>query len=98
MSKYSSVKSTGRVQNQLFNQLSLFLSRCCIATASPAKFLEVVQKAGLTIDLPEAVRQLEKKETRYKHLERNENWETALRDRLKAIGSARQQGVQFYTL
>lgn len=96
MSKHSSVKSTGRVPNQ---QISMLLSRCCIATASPAKFLEVVQKAGLTesIDVPEAVRQLETKETRYKHLERNENWERALRERIEAIGSARQQGAQFYT-
>ncbi|XP_053474422.1 threonine synthase-like 2 [Ictalurus furcatus] len=74
-------------------------NRCCIATASPAKFLEVVQKAGLTesIDVPEAVRQLETKETRYKHLERNENWERALRERIEAVGSARQQGALFYT-
>lgn len=76
----------------------MLLSRCCIATASPAKFPEVVQKAGLTIDLPEAVRQLEKMETRYKHLERSENWETALRERIEAIGSARQHGTLFYTL
>ncbi|XP_053341855.1 threonine synthase-like 2 [Clarias gariepinus] len=73
-------------------------NRCCIATASPAKFLEVVQKAGLTVELPEAVRQLEKMETRCKHLERSDNWETALRERIEAIGSARQQGAPFYTL
>lgn len=76
----------------------MIVSRCCIATASPAKFLEVVQKAGLTIDLPESVRHLETKETRYKHLKRGENWETALRERIEAISSARLQGVSFYTL
>ncbi|TSL28174.1 Threonine synthase-like 2 [Bagarius yarrelli] len=72
-------------------------NRCCIATASPAKFPEVIKKAGLTVDLPEEVKQLETKETRYKHLEKNENWERALRERIKAIGSARQQGTRFYT-
>ncbi|XP_058238533.1 threonine synthase-like 2 isoform X2 [Hemibagrus wyckioides] len=73
-------------------------NRCCVATASPAKFLEVVQKAGLTIDLPDSVKQLETKETRYKHLERSENWEKALRERIEAIGVARQQGALFYKL
>ncbi|XP_007254050.3 threonine synthase-like 2 [Astyanax mexicanus] len=70
--------------------------RCCIATASPAKFLSAVQKAGLCLDLPEALKSLETKETRCKDLERGEDWEAALRECIKAIGSARQRGEPFY--
>uniref|UniRef100_A0A3B1JMP8 Threonine synthase-like 2 n=1 Tax=Astyanax mexicanus TaxID=7994 RepID=A0A3B1JMP8_ASTMX len=70
--------------------------RCCIATASPAKFLSAVQKAGLSLDLPEALKSLETKETRCKDLERGEDWEAALRECITAIGSARQRGEPFY--
>uniref|UniRef100_A0A3B4DZL5 Threonine synthase-like 2 n=1 Tax=Pygocentrus nattereri TaxID=42514 RepID=A0A3B4DZL5_PYGNA len=70
--------------------------RCCIATASPAKFQGVVEKAGLTLDLPEAVRVLETKEARCKDLGRRENWEAALREHIEAIGAARQCGEPFY--
>ncbi|XP_066514683.1 threonine synthase-like 2 [Hoplias malabaricus] len=70
--------------------------RCCIATASPAKFQEAVETAGLTLDLPEVVRALEMKETRCKQLEHEENWEAALREHIEAIGNARQRGELFY--
>ncbi|KAI4871677.1 hypothetical protein NFI96_031107 [Prochilodus magdalenae] len=70
--------------------------RCCIATASPAKFQNAVEKAGLTLDLPEAVKALEFRETRCKDLGQEENWEAALRERVEAIGSARQRGEPFY--
>ncbi|XP_072529602.1 threonine synthase-like 2 [Salminus brasiliensis] len=69
--------------------------RCCIATASPAKFVETVQKAGLAIDA-EALRALETRETRCKDLEQGEDWEAALRECIKAVGSARQRGEPFY--
>ncbi|XP_036384357.1 threonine synthase-like 2 [Megalops cyprinoides] len=72
-------------------------NRCCIATASPAKFKEAVQKAGLTIDLPQEVRALEKMATRYEDLEQGEDWEHRLRERIESISSVRQRGALFYS-
>nr|XP_046226054.1 threonine synthase-like 2 isoform X2 [Oncorhynchus gorbuscha] len=77
------------------------VNRCCIATASPAKFQAAVQKAGLTLDLPEAVRALDKMSTRYLALERGQDWgkdwECMLKQHIQAIGSARQRGVAYYS-
>ncbi|XP_026888360.1 threonine synthase-like 2 [Electrophorus electricus] len=73
-------------------------NRCCLATASPAKFAGAVLKAGLTLDLPEAVRALETKETRFKDLEQGDNWEATLREHMEAVRSARQRGELFYSL
>lgn len=71
--------------------------RCCIATASPAKFQEAVHRAGLTLDLPEALRSLEMLEARYKVLEKSDDWESKLRQHIELIGSVRQRGEMFYT-
>uniref|UniRef100_A0A3Q3JY57 Threonine synthase-like 2 n=1 Tax=Monopterus albus TaxID=43700 RepID=A0A3Q3JY57_MONAL len=70
------------------------LNRCYVATASPAKFQAAVQRAGLTIDLPEAVRSLDKLATRYQNLERSLNWcrdwEEKLREKIQSVGSFRK--------
>lgn len=68
-------------------------NRCCIATASPAKFQEAVQKAGLTLDLPEALQALDRLETRYDVLERSDDWESKLRQRIESIGSMRRRAA-----
>ncbi|XP_016415042.1 threonine synthase-like 2 [Sinocyclocheilus rhinocerous] len=68
-------------------------NRCCIATASPAKFQEAVQKAGLTLDLPEAVQALDTLETRYEVLERSDDWESKLRRHIESISSMRRLGA-----
>ncbi|KAM3874192.1 threonine synthase-like 2 [Diretmus argenteus] len=77
------------------------LNRCYIATASPAKFQAAVQRAGLTLDLPEAVRALDKMATRYQNLDRCLNWSKAwedkLRERIQAISSARERRVTYYS-
>ncbi|XP_030624651.1 threonine synthase-like 2 [Chanos chanos] len=72
------------------------MNRCCIATASPAKFQDAVQKAGLNIDLPEAVQALATMATRYKNLEKGEDWEAILREFIESVGSVRQRGESFY--
>lgn len=71
--------------------------RCCIATASPAKFQEAVHRAGLTLDLPEALLALETLETRYEVLEKSEDWESKLRQHIELIASVRRRGQMFYT-
>uniref|UniRef100_A0A3Q1JED4 Threonine synthase-like 2 n=1 Tax=Anabas testudineus TaxID=64144 RepID=A0A3Q1JED4_ANATE len=50
------------------------INRCYVATASPAKFQTAVQRAGLTCDLPEAVRALDNLATRYQNLEKSLDW------------------------
>ncbi|XP_064164488.1 threonine synthase-like 2 [Anguilla rostrata] len=72
-------------------------NRCCIATASPAKFQDAVQKAGLTVDVPEEVQALEKMATRYEKLELGEDWERRLRERIESVTSIRQRGALFYS-
>ncbi|KAG9338301.1 hypothetical protein JZ751_025972 [Albula glossodonta] len=72
-------------------------NRCYTATASPAKFQDAVQKAGLTIDLPENVRALANLATRYEDLEQDDNWEARLRQRIESISSIRQRGALFYS-
>uniref|UniRef100_A0A8C1ZTI2 Threonine synthase-like 2 n=1 Tax=Cyprinus carpio TaxID=7962 RepID=A0A8C1ZTI2_CYPCA len=64
-------------------------NRCCIATASPAKFQEAVQKAGLTLALPEALKVLDTLETRYEVLERSDDWESKLRRHIESITELR---------
>ena len=56
-----------------------------------------MQKAGLTLELPEALRALESKATRYTDLEVGEDWEARLRECIEAIGSARASGLCFYS-
>ncbi|KAM6986593.1 threonine synthase-like 2 [Aplochiton taeniatus] len=76
------------------------LNRCCIATASPAKFQAAVERAGLTLDLPEAVLALEKMAVRYQNLERSpdwsKDWENRLRERIHSICSARKRDGSYY--
>ncbi|XP_048876801.1 threonine synthase-like 2 isoform X1 [Brienomyrus brachyistius] len=72
-------------------------SRCYIATASPAKFQEAVQKAGLTLDLPKELRALEEMKTRYEKLEKGTDWEARLKERIQAIRCVRQKGELFYS-
>ncbi|XP_028829754.1 threonine synthase-like 2 [Denticeps clupeoides] len=71
--------------------------RCCIATASPAKFQGAVERAGLTLDLPEGVKALGSRATRCTDLESGEDWEGLLRERIYSIGLARQGGSLFYS-
>ncbi|XP_062410973.1 threonine synthase-like 2 [Sardina pilchardus] len=72
------------------------VNRCYVATASPAKFQAAVERAGLQLELPEAVRALESKPSRYTHLEHGDDWEARLRQRINAIAAARASGSRFY--
>ncbi|XP_034566235.1 threonine synthase-like 2 [Notolabrus celidotus] len=77
------------------------INRCYIATASPAKFQAVVQRAGLTFDLPEAVLALDKLATRYQNLERSPNWckdwEDKLREQIQSVSSVRKNNGTYYS-
>ncbi|TRY66262.1 hypothetical protein DNTS_026220 [Danionella cerebrum] len=63
--------------------------RCCLATASPAKFAEAVHRAGLPLELPESLQVLPSLPTRFKNLERSDDWEEKLRQCIKSISEKR---------
>ncbi|CAL8321974.1 unnamed protein product [Lota lota] len=77
------------------------LNRCYLATASPAKFQSAVQRAGLTLDLPESLSSLDKMVARYESLEKSQtgtkDWEDKLRVKIQSISSAREHNVTYYT-
>lgn len=76
------------------------LNRCYVATASPAKFQGAVERAGLTVDLPEAVLALDKLATRYQNLERSLNWckdwEDILREKIQSVSLVRKNRGTYY--
>uniref|UniRef100_UPI00398E759F threonine synthase-like 2 n=1 Tax=Pristiophorus japonicus TaxID=55135 RepID=UPI00398E759F len=64
--------------------------RCCLATASAAKFQEAVLKAGLTPEIPPEIRALETMETRCTAMRRGEDWEKMLYHKIEEIGALRK--------
>ncbi|CAJ1071045.1 threonine synthase-like 2 [Xyrichtys novacula] len=77
------------------------ISRCYIATASPAKFKAVVEKAGLTFNPPEAVLALDKLPTRFQNLEWSQNWckdwEDRLREQIQSVSLVRKNNGAYYS-
>ena len=70
----------------IFVSVHIFrIPRVCIATASPAKFEEAVLSAGLTPQPTEGVKALDGKPTRYKDLEKADDWLAALRAKIEEI-------------
>ena len=61
------------------------LPRVCIATASPAKFPEPLEKAGIPFDKPESIAKLFQMETKFDWMRKNEDWERMLRERIVDI-------------
>lgn len=64
--------------------------RCCLAPASAAKFQDVVRRAKLTPEVPPEIKALENMETRSIPLEREDDWEQMLRDKIEAIYQKRK--------
>lgn len=76
------------------------ISRCYVATASPAKFQDAVEKAGVTYSPPEKVLMLDELATRCENLERSQDWctdwEVALREKILSVNSVRRNGGKCY--
>lgn len=66
-------------------------NRVCISTASVAKFSEAVKAAGLTVQADDRVKALETMETKYVDLEKNEDWELVLRQKIIEISKKAEQ-------
>ncbi|NP_001088267.1 threonine synthase-like 2 [Xenopus laevis] len=65
--------------------------RCCLAPASAAKFQDVIIKANLTPDIPQEIKDLEKKKTRSHHLTKEDDWEKVLRQTIESISQRKVQ-------
>ncbi|KAH3789931.1 hypothetical protein DPMN_168123 [Dreissena polymorpha] len=63
------------------------IPRICIATASPAKFNEAVDAAGIPWQQDERVTRLMSLPVRYEDMERNEDWSDILRKKIIAINT-----------
>ncbi|XP_052227206.1 threonine synthase-like 2 isoform X5 [Dreissena polymorpha] len=63
------------------------IPRICIATASPAKFKEAVDAAGIPWKQDERVTRLMSLPVRYEDMERNEDWSDILRKKIIAINT-----------
>ncbi|XP_052229090.1 threonine synthase-like 2 isoform X3 [Dreissena polymorpha] len=63
------------------------IPRICIATASPAKFKEAVDAAGIPWQQDERVSRLISLPVRYEDMERNEDWSDILRKKIVAINT-----------
>lgn len=59
--------------------------RCCLASASAAKFQDAVLRAGLVPQLPPEITALTAMETRSTALQRGEDWARVLRERIAAV-------------
>ncbi|MBN3290930.1 THNS2 protein, partial [Polypterus senegalus] len=64
--------------------------RCFLATASAAKFQEVLKQADLPLEIPAKIAALESKQTRKISMEKSANWESILREKIKLIQMRRQ--------
>ncbi|KAM8939011.1 threonine synthase-like 2 [Pelodytes ibericus] len=65
-------------------------SRCCLAPASSAKFQDVILRAHLTPEIPQEIKALMEKETRSIPLNKGDDWEKCLREKIEAIDQQRQ--------
>ncbi|KAM3940412.1 threonine synthase-like 2 isoform 2-T3 [Leptodactylus fuscus] len=65
------------------------LPRCCLAPASAVKFQDVVLRAGLVPEVSPEIEALIKKETRSTFLNKQDDWEEVLREKLEAIHQKR---------
>uniref|UniRef100_A0A8C8SPP3 Threonine synthase-like 2 n=2 Tax=Pelusios castaneus TaxID=367368 RepID=A0A8C8SPP3_9SAUR len=71
-----------------YKQIDCHLSnkpRCCLASASAAKFQDVVLRAKLVPEVPPEIQALKELETRSTVLTKEENWAETLRDRIEAV-------------
>lgn len=83
----SCTSSSGLSCFKSFSRFSFLFStpRCCLASASAAKFQDAVLRAGLVPQLPPEITALTAMETRSTALQRGEDWARVLRERIAAV-------------
>ena len=69
-----------------FLTTSLFrIARVCVACASPAKFPEALETAGVEIVENDIVRAVMKMPTKHEWMRKGEDWEAILRGKIESI-------------
>lgn len=83
----SCTSSSGLSCFKSFSRFSFLFStpRCCLASASAAKFQDAVLRAGLVPQLPPEITALTAMETRSTALQRGEDWARVLRERVADV-------------
>ena len=88
-------KGNSTLNNCIFYVFLIFSptssQRVCIATASPAKFEEVVLSTGLTPQPTEGVKALAGMPTKYVDMMKGEDWDKVLREKIASITSLREK-------
>ena len=64
--------------------------RLCVATAGPDKFPEALSGAGVPFQPCPRIRQLHSMPTRSEPMERGQDWEAMLRQKIEAVTAARE--------
>ena len=67
------------------------MRRICVATASIDKFQEAARQAGVPLKPNHKVTALENMPTRYTDMNKGDDWEKILREKIKQIDSLRAQ-------
>ena len=62
-------------------------SYVCIATASPAKFPEAIEKSGVSHTTPDEIKQLFNMEEKFDAMDIGQDWEQILRSKIEMISS-----------
>ena len=57
----------------------------CIATASPAKFPEAIEKSGLKLEMTPEIQKLFEEEEKYEEMKLGQNWENMLRKKIELV-------------
>ncbi|XP_019382110.1 PREDICTED: threonine synthase-like 2 [Gavialis gangeticus] len=81
-----------------YKQLDFQLSntpRCCLASASAAKFQDAVLKARLVPEEPPELKALQEMETRSITLTKGEDWAKIIKDKIEAIAKRRSLQQEF---
>ena len=73
------------IANQIFFRSESYV---CIATASPAKFPEALEKSGVTYVNPPEIQKLFELEEKFDTMDLGQDWEAILRQKIKLIANA----------
>ena len=57
----------------------------CIATASPAKFPEAIEKSGLVPEMTPEIKKLFEQEEKYETMNLGQDWERMLRNKIEFV-------------
>ena len=84
----------GNFQKETYNSFNFILfdiifcrtgGSVCIATASPAKFPEAIEKSGLVPEMTPEIKKLFEQEEKYETMNLGQDWERMLRNKIEFV-------------